>query len=390
MKDLNKKVMSLILSGVLTTSTSATVVNAAGLDELAGLEKTAEDTVKEETNAYSLNGMYTTMVNKKPVYVYLNNDRQNEYLEKNDALYLGELMYDNVYVYSKTVTNPNYIKGFSPLSEKDVTVYALSGEYWVSGWTRVDKKSLGNTDKVATTIELGEFLLKGVDLSIYENNMIGFANIDINGDSKVEEVVYLGNNKVNKLMTKNDAIKWAISVYDNYYLFKKTIDNPDYVKTTDPKKITIYAVSSDSYVSGWTRISKSDIKSTDIVATNPEFYDALVNINKNVSTKVDVVINDNGETKEVEHDTYYDRRLKDKAFDYANKNYDKYYLMVKVITNAEGKNEILYAFSQTRDVKGWYTTINDTVRDNDYIFVSIKSAENYEYVVSNNYSRKLK
>ena len=349
------------------------------------LQKSVLD--NEINKSYNFKGMYKVFVDEQLIYAYLNNSLYNEYLNKNDALFIGELNYENVYIYEKTIDNPNYINGVSPLNEKTITIYALSGENYVSGWKRVNKENISLNDKVATTIELGEFLLKQSDLKTYLYSMVGFANIDLNNDGKCDELVYLGNNKINRILTKNDAIKWAMSVYDYYYLFMKTIDDPNNSKN----KINIYAISDRSYVSEWNRVYKKDIPEDAFIATNTEFYEALLNINKIMKLNLEY-----SESYDKKPEDKHENSLDNITYAYAEKNialnygyryYKDFCILSKII-----KNETIYTLSTeiiiSRD--GWNIVGNNDIPENANVFLSMQDALNYEYLINNNYIKSLK
>lgn len=379
MKYNNKQIMSLILSGALVTSVTATTVNATD----KGNFKERNSQIIELRDSFNLDGLYTTYIDNKPIYVYLNNNLENKYVEKEEAIRILKKYYNNVYTYSKTVDNPDYIKGVSPLTDKKITVYALSNKTSVSGWTRV--YNISNSEKVATSIELGEFLLKKIKLENYKTNMIGFANIDINRDGE-SELVYIGNNKKNEILDKNEAIKWANSVYNNYYIQSKTIyDNK--IK----RNVTIYAISEYSYVDGWKRINKNNIPSDEVIATNAEYYEALVNMTNNLNTLTWNTTYIRKPDDNIKYDNTYRYMLKKDALDYAYNNYDTFCILAKAVVNKfTNEKEVLYAFSGTHNIEGWTIIANDFIPKDSNIFLTMQDAYNYEYYIANNNIKTLK
>lgn len=99
----NKKLVSLLLAGTLSASVAPAMVNSVSAEE--AVTQSYLDTLNQ-TKVYHMDGIYTVMVNNIPMYVYLNNDVENEYLFKEEALFRGEMNYEKVYVYKKTVKNP--------------------------------------------------------------------------------------------------------------------------------------------------------------------------------------------------------------------------------------------------------------------------------------------
>ena len=165
MKISNKKLMSLILSGALIASPTIAHASTKGTSTNSPYGYYISD---NDEKIYFMDGFYTEMVNGEPVYVYLGNGLSNRYLPLYDAIEEAENNYRNTYIYKKKVLNPNYKKG---KNEKYITIYAISGKTRVSGGTRIKKEDLNYNDMVATTIELGEFLLKGIDLGRYDYSL---------------------------------------------------------------------------------------------------------------------------------------------------------------------------------------------------------------------------
>lgn len=399
MKITNKRLMSYILA----------IPTALSMVPSAQAVQTKESTsIMQEANylndnyvlekEYDMNGVYNVMVGNKPVYVYLGNQVQNEYLPKMEALVLGDINYDKTYLYKKTVDNPNYIPGVSSVYEKTITIYALSDKSSVKGWTRISKDSLGTQDMVATSIELGEFLLTGFDLSSYQYNMIGFANVDINKDGVSNEIMYLGNNKINTLMTKEEAIRFGVYNYENYYIQTKTVPNPEYVSGVNDRNIKVYAISDKSYIPGWTRINKTKLPADAVVASNVEYMNALVHVKSNVAREVitntpivpiDPIIPDPGYT--------YNQLGKDAALEFAYSNpqlYPQFCIRFKVIYNPKIQaDEMLFTLDTNTadyvDSNGWSIIGNDFIPSSASLFLTMGDAQNYEFVVKNNISRTL-
>lgn len=384
MKDTNKKIISLLLAGTLTSSVVPAMVSTVSAQDAITY---GQSDIVNQNKIYYMNGVYTVMINNRPIYVYLGNEVENAYLLKTDALYKGELNYENVYVFSKTVKNPNYIKGVTP---RNITIYALSGKSRVSGWTKINKDNIRYNEKIATSIELGEFLLKDVDLSYYNYNMLGYAYVDINKDGYANELMYIGNNKINKLMTKEDAIRFAINNYENYYIQSKVIDNPNYIKGKNNKTIKIYAISDKSYVNGWSRIKKSNVPSDAFIASNVEYAEALNHINKNEFSEEYTYTPSTPIIPEKPVYTY-NYMKKDAALAYAYANYSEFCILTKTVEKPN-TNEVyvLYAFSFTPYVDGWEIIGNKDIHPNSCIFLTMQDAYNFEAELNCGYSRVLK
>lgn len=376
MKELNKKIVSLSLAAALAGSVLPSMANAQGYDEEAQITNyyaNNEETIK----LFRLNGVYTVLNGKEPVYVFLNNDFSNLVLPKNDALIFMAESYKETYLMKKTVKNPYYEVG---MSEEYKTVYAVSSTKDVPGWVNVKKSSVSPDVQVATTIELGEFLLKDVDLSAYNNNTLGFAKGDINGDGKANEWIYLGNNKENTIMTKASAVKYA-ATNRLYYQVKRLPDfrNPG-------KEVVSYALSDKSYVPGWTRISKDNIPNTAKVASNTEYAEAVYAITYNRSSLVEDTI-----YVEISNPGLpYSSMLKDQALEFAYNNYPDFCILAKAIS----EGEVIYAFCEGPEIDYW-TTQEWTFIGNDYIskdssiFLSMSDACNYINSLDRGYAKTL-
>ena len=133
---------------------------------------------------------------------------------------------------------------------------------------------------VATTIELGNFLISPKDLTRDETDMIGFGQIDINNNGTYENV-YIGNAKENKMFTKEAALQFAISKYNTYSILSKKVENKNYKDKNDQKYITIYAISSENREDGWTKVNKSSVPDDALIASNTEYAMAVYNLNMN-------------------------------------------------------------------------------------------------------------
>ena len=339
-----------------------------------------------------MTGMYTEMLDKLPVYVYLGNGVDNDYLEKNEALYVAEMNYDNTYIFKKTAVT-YYYDSRNRRQEEKVTVYAISDKKTVSnysGWTRVDKSDVRRTELVATSIELGEFLLKDIDLSSYYYNADGFALVDLNKDGKNTELMYLGNDKENKVYKKAEAIKYAVENYDTYYILRKRIPIKGSYRSN-----YVYAISEKSYVEGWSKVSKRDIKEDEVIATNIEYMEALVNIYdgditviKDNSNKVTDDNNSNNENNNNgnNNNTHenYSYMLKNEALAFAYQNYADF-----CILSREFKGSTIYAFSSSLDVQDWDIVGNDEINENSNIFLTINDANKYIYAVTYSNAKKL-
>lgn len=387
----NKKIISLLLSGAITLGVSAPTVSAAENSRRRYNPSYLSD-VAYDQNVYSMTGMYTEMLDKLPVYVYLANGVDNEYLEKYEALYVAEMNYDNTYIFKKTAVT-YYYDSRNRRQEEKVTVYAISDKKTVSnysGWTRVDKSDVRRTELVATSIELGEFLLKDIDLSSYYYNADGFALVDLNKDGKNTELMYLGNDKENKVYKKAEAIKYAVENYDTYYILRKRIPIKGSYRSN-----YVYAISEKSYVEGWSKVSKRDIKEDEVIATNVEYMEALVNIYdgditviKDNSNKItddnnsNNGNNNNGNNNNTNED--YSYMLKNEALTFAYQNYADF-----CILSREFKGSTIYAFSSSLDVQDWDIVGNDEINENSNIFLTINDANKYIYAVTYSNAKKL-
>ena len=58
-----------------------------------------------------------------------------------------------------------------------------------------------------------------------------------------------------------------------YYILRKRIPIKGSYRSN-----YVYAISEKSYVEGWSKVSKRDIKEDEVIATNIEYMEALVNI----------------------------------------------------------------------------------------------------------------
>jgi len=381
---LNKRLISLMLAGTLTTTAAPTVAKAVYDDVLLPPDAYSQ---QYATKTYYMNGVYTCFVDGNPVYVYLGNNADNRILPKYDALYASELVNEKTYVFTKTVDNPNYVKGVSPLSEKKITVYAISGKSYVSGWTKVDKDTLGYNDMIATTIELGEFLLKGKDLSSYYFDLRGFGYADFDKDGNYTDLVYLGNDKTNVMFNgKEEAIRYAVEHYEIYYFVKKEVKDPNYGVGTNKKKTTVYALSDKSYVEGWTRVNKKDIPTNALIGSTPVYAEAMAKLGYETKKEETIDLPSLMPTPEPDRPIYvYNRMAKGDALNYAYNCYPTFCILTKTING-----EVVYAFSYSPEVEGWSIIANDDIPTNAYIFLSIEDANCYEYQVNYDISRTLK
>lgn len=370
MKDLNKSIVSLLLASSLVGSVAPSMASANGVEETEEYSNYYYDREEKTVKVYHMNGIYSTLVNQEPVYVYIGNSLVNEVMPKNDALILMGQTFKDTYLMKKTVNNN--------------TVYAVSDRPDVYGWTNIRKSSVGPETQVATTIELGEFLLRGVDLSDYEYNSLGFGEVDINNDG-IAENVFLGNGKYNVNYTRDEAIRYA-KLEGLYYQSKRI---------TDPirnKRITVYSLSEKSYVPGWERISKTELPRTAKVASNTEYADAVYDIAWNMnSLRVENVTIQTGLKPSTPTETTYNRMLKNDALDYLANNQLFLCVLGKSIVNPNtGKKEVMYAFSFDDYVEGWTIIGNDFIPENAYIFLTMEDAYIYEDSLNRGYSRGLR
>jgi len=384
MESLNKRIISFSLASALAFST---LPAAEASYTKAGTNATVQSVVDMDgvNGIYRNSGLYGAVVNDRLVYVFLGNDRINKYVTKGQALMIGNNNYRSFSVFRKTVINPRYVPGVTPENEKFISVYALSEKNEVTGWVRVPKESLRSDEYVATSLELGEFLLKNIDLSTYNKSMLGFAYMDVNKDGISDELIYLGNNSENKFLSKTDAFNWASNVYKNYYIYSKLVDNPNYVPGVNNSKVIVYTISNQGYLYGWNRIGKSDVPNNAYIGTNPTFVDAYMYVATKIkkAPEVDRPVEDKPVAS-------FGAVLKKQALDYAYSNYPYFCILTrKVYNKTTNTSTIIYAFSTTTKVAGWTIIGNELIPDNGYIFLNMESANKYIYSVENSYSRTL-
>jgi len=378
MEKLNKRIMS----GLLATSMTFGVLPALS----SKAEATNNDvTVITEADAANMDlveichmkGIYNVIVNNVPVYVYLNNKLDNDFLLKNDAIELAKKNYNvgKVYFHSKVVESPYYVKGVTPENERYNFVYALSDKSSVSGWTRVYDTSVINDDSlVSSTIELGEFILKEEDLSRYTWDMSGFGFVDVNHDNVRNELVYLGNGSYNDILDKNSAVAMINSSKGSLSVYEKTV-----------KAGTMRTLSSVNLGSGWKKVSINNVPSTSQIGTNPEFMEAMYDIlTTTVSTeqlyfpKVDNGIN---QVIDSVLPNSINMLTKDEAINWAISVYPTpgqfCILKREYINRNTGLPSTVYAISTQMNVEGYDFAYNDAIASNAMICLSIQDAENY-------------
>ena len=390
MKEINKKITSLVLAGLITTSVAEMPVKAYS-ERNNSNNSTIEYYYK---NPLRVKGMYPFVVDGKLVYIFLDNYSYNEFLPYYDALYLAQKDYNNVYLYSKTVYTKDSVNGYSVRNGNNVTMYALSYNSYEKGWTKVNNmNSIDRNTYVATSIALGDFLLEKSELKDNLYNQIGFANIDINNDGKEIEKVYLGNDKINKLYCKEDALKWGFDKYGKYFVYKKVLSNTDLKAAR-----VLYAISDKESVKGWERANINNIKTTDIIATDTEYYETLLRVYNNIGrnmyldeTYIEVYINPTPTPMPNPNDYKHNSMLKEDALKYGYDNYSNFCIMKKEIVDPRTKDVIiLYALSFSTRVDGWEIVTNNEVPYYETIFLTMNDAYNYEYLITNNYIRVLK
>lgn len=393
MESLNKRIMSTLLAGALTVGVGAPLQNEA---------KAAETTTITEADAANMDlvevchmkGIYNVIVNNVPVYVYLNNKVDNEYLLKNEAVEIAKKNYntDKVYFYSKVVESPYYVKGETPEEERYNFVYALSDKTSVKGWTRVkDTKVITDGELVSTTIELGEFILKEVDLTRFTWDFTGFGYADVNHDNIMGELVYVGNNGSNMLLDKASAQvminegKGKIKVYEK--------------KLSDRK---MYALSSVKPDKTWTQSSMSKINNNTQIGSTTEYMDALYHVASTTVTteqlyfpKLDLGTTVSDIAPVSNNINTINMLIKDEALSWASKTYapalTQYCILQKeYIDKNTGFATKVYAISTQLYVDGYDFAFDDQIPANAMICLSVEDAENYVALYGKSVTKALK
>lgn len=382
MESLNKKITSLVLAGALTMGTGAVLSNEAKAKDDDVIVITEQNAANMDlVEICHMKGIYNVIVDNVPVYVCLNNNVDNEYLLKNDAVELAKKNYNTnkVYFYSKVVESPNYVKGYTSEDERYNFVYAISDKTSVKGWTRVrDTRVITDGELVASSIELGEFLLKEVDLSRYTWDFTGFGYADVNHDNIMSEVIYVGNSEGNMLLDKYSA---SININQSNGKIKV------YEKKLNDR--TMFALSSVNPGNGWKKSSLDKINNNDQIGSSPEYMDALYHIASTTVTteklyfpKVDNGINQILEPVLPNDNININMLSKNDAITWASTTYTPSnvqfcILQKEYVDRNTGLAKKIYAISTQMDVEGYDFAFDDLIPNNELICLSVQDAENY-------------
>lgn len=393
MENLNKRITSLVLAGALTMGTGAVLSNEAKAKDDDVIVITEENAANMDlVEVCHMKGIYNVIVNNVPVYVYLNNKVDNEYLLKNDAVELAKKNYDTnkVYFYSKVVESPNYVKGFTPEEERYNFVYALSDKTSVKGWTRVqDTRVITDGELVATSIELGEFLLKEVDLSRYTWDFAGFGYADVNHDNIMSEVIYVGNSEGNMLLDKTSATITINQSNGKIKVYEKKLNDR-----------TMFALSSVNPGNGWKKSSLDKINNNVQIGNSPEYMDALYHIASTTVTTEKLYFPkvDNGINSVIEPvlpENSINMLSKDEAIAWASTTYTPSnvqfcILQKEYIDKNTGLATKIYAISTQMYVDGYDFAFDDLIPNNEFICLSVQDAENYIALYGKSATKSLK
>lgn len=205
-------------------------------------------------------------------FVYMNNKVVNEFTTKKNAFTIGN---DNFkkgyYVYKKDVDNPNYIPGVTRISDKKITLYALSDSKSVSGWSRIKKYELIDSDMVCTSIELGNYFFNVITERLNEQ----LINPVLPGcdcrDKCDNGTIYF----------KEDALNFGYKFYPNgFCIMSRVIPNPNYVPNTNGlQMIRIYALSTSVSVDGWEITADNAVWEQQIIFTSIESAEKYYGLN---------------------------------------------------------------------------------------------------------------
>ncbi len=391
MEKLNKRIMSGLLAGALTLGVAPAISSEAKAKDDDVIVITEADAANMDlVEICHMKGIYNVVANNVPVYVYLNNKVDNEYLLKNDAVELAKKNYNTnkVYFYSKVVESPNYVKGETPENERYNFVYAMSDKTSVKGWTRVqDTRVITDGELVASSIELGEFLLKEVDLSRYTWDFTGFGYADVNHDGVMTEVVYVGNNEANGLLDKASA---TISVNQSNGKVKV------YEKVLSDR--TMFALSSKNPGNGWKQSNLNKINNNVQIGTSPEYMDALYHVVSTTVTTENLYFPklDNGINQIVEPvlPNNINMLIKNEAISWASNTYmipGQFCILQKeYIDKNTGLATKVYAISTQINVDGYDFAFDDFIPNDAMICLSIQDAENYVALYGKSATKALK
>lgn len=401
MEKLNKRIMSGLLAGTLTFGTMPalqSVANAKDDDVIIITEENAAN--MDLVEVCHMKGIYNVIVNNVPVYVYLNNKVDNQYLLKNDAVELAKQEYNTnkVYFYSKVVKSPNYVEGFSPAEEEFNFVYALSDKSSVKGWTRVQNTSvITDGELVASSIGLGEFLLKEVDLSrffrptedpFYSNAGFGYA--DINHDGVLSEIIYVGNDESNMLLDKFNATIRVNESKGKVKVYKAWMNDR-----------TVFALSSKNPGNGWKLSGLNEVNDNILIGTSPEFMEALYHVASTTVTTEQLYFPkiDNGINQVIDEPVLSNSNVnmlsKNDAINWASNTYTSSnvqfcILQREYVDKNTGLATKVYAISTQLYVDGYDFAFDDLIPNNAMICLSVQDAENYVALYGKSATKALK
>ena len=386
MEKLNKRIMSSLLATSLALGITTGLKNEAQAKDDDVVVITEADAANMDlVEICHMKGIYNVVVNNVPVYVYLNNKVDNEYLLKNDAVELAKKSYntDKVYFYSKVVQSPNYVEGFTPEEERYNFVYALSDKTSVEGWTRVaDTNVITSEELVASSIELGEFILKEVDLSrfflpasdpLYTS--VGYGYVDVNHDGVMSEVVYIGNNDNNMLVNKDTAVTMINDSKGKIKVFEKKVTSG-----------TMVALSEKAPGNGWKQVNINNVSKTKQIGTSVEYMDAMYHVASTTVTteklyfpKLDNNVNAIT-TDPVGPQTTINILSKAEALTWASTTYAGRLFCIlqkEYVDKNTGLATKVYAISTDLSVEGYDFAFDDNIPSNAMICLSVADAENY-------------
>ena len=373
-----RKMKATLLATLLTVSLANTSnTNAQAIDEETIVIDEMDLSKYDVVEFHKLKGVYTMLVDNKPLYVYLNNNYKNDFLPKSDALAIARENYNtnNVYFQSKVIQSPYYVEGETPEEERYNSVFAISKEEKVEGWTNVKDANIPADCLVATTLEMGDFMLSEANLTKYKENMNGFALMDIKNDG-VTDVVFLGNNEYNGLINKKEAAA-LMSADKNIKLYGKQVIEKDKVKT-------IYALNNTNPGNGWTQKSLSEINTdTNVIGSNTLYMDALFFITytnfKEIETEKIYIPKSVDNTLENNTNKSMDCLPKAEAISYADNKFIglQYCILQRTISLQNGEQQTIYAISLEGEVDGWTFAFDDKIPENANIFLTLTDACNY-------------
>lgn len=391
MENLNKRIISTLLAGAMTVGVGAQLQSEARAEDAVVVSQADAENM-DLVEVSHMKGIYNVIVNNVPVYVYLGNNVDNEYLLKNDALELAKKNYNTnqVYFYSKVIESPNYVEGVTPEDERYNFVYAISDKQSVEGWTMVeDTNIITEGELVASTIELGEFLLKEVDLSRYVWDFNGFGCVDLNHDGERKELVYVGNDGKNFITDKITAIATVNASNGKTKIYEKKVQNGSIMALSDVNpgngwvEVTnVNSIPNDKEIGTSTRYMEivSYVASTTV--TTEQLYFPKLNQDVNVVTSTD---------NQVEVQNNITALKKDAALSWAYSAYaGKVFciLQKEYVDKNTGLATTIYAISETI-VDGYDYAFDDKIPTDAMIYLSVNDAENYIVLYGKSVTRTL-